>query len=709
MSHSCLNSCLAALSAAGSDESVWRVLRSEGARLVRDPKAGIELASRVAAAPKTADKDAEFMLLETVIEQARMDTENGGSQGSAFLAALDDAITHLCDQGGISRAGTFHLGRCYVRAGLQPPKRLQRSGAAEMARMLDPGEFADINELLDRLRDEAQGDDAYSLHAALREMLATIDPEIRGMVVSAVVDRDEPIFDRLGLYWLLDSAPDIRGAAAGAFFRRAQTGRLDASLASRLIEMRNWLPADAARDRLDRALKEALKREVAGGIEPRPWKFHRLLATVPDGAGAQSVMIAAQQGSKRGIAMLLLKQGLGVKDAYVIPCRTATEQKQMLAQIVEEMDALEVMPEFVEPALAAALAEGAAVGEPPAHGLVDIVEVTGIRGLQPKAMSVEDWIGHLDPEGTLDRLPLQTFGRLVNASADWPDEYDVVQSWFEDSSEVRQILINAITPRSRTNALRRHLETRREWWSRLIAKTAATVNHDAEGTRGDWKSFAATAMALVQGRPLSQVPIMKWVIESTLEAAEDPWGDMRGNAADAWSAPPENDGSSVTFARPAPEKTGELARLMQSAGMDITPPWLDGYLTAIVVAPKMIKPTDWIGSLLGQSHNFADHDQLQRFLDLILYRYNEANADTVDPESNKTRVDPLDDALFRQWSAGFSDCVVRHKVKWTAGTVKKDDKAILKLLADMAAGRGVASDLKPILPAWISRRRAVRS
>jgi len=153
----------------------------------------------------------------------------------------------------------------------------------------------------------------------LSEMLATSDPEAQGILIGEIAGREDPLFDRLGLYWLLDSASDNRRAAADAWLRRAKAGKIDAAIASRLIDMRNWLPANAARDVLDRAVKEALRREVAGGAQPKPWRLHRVLATVPDGAGAQSFAVAAQRGGQRVAVMLLLKQGLGVKDAYVIP------------------------------------------------------------------------------------------------------------------------------------------------------------------------------------------------------------------------------------------------------------------------------------------------------------------------------------------------------------------------------------------------------
>jgi len=447
MAHSLVKACLDALSAAESDEAAWKVVRRYRRDLIADPTIGVELAAMVADTDDVQYLTAELMLLETVIEEAQMNRENAGSRGAAFLSTLDGAIARLGSNGAITDVGTYLLGRCYVRAGVEAPKHLKRTGATEGTETATSADLPDLDELLGQLRTEAQGD-AYALHAALSEMLATSHPEAQRILIGEIVGREDPLFDRLGLYWLLllDSASDNRRAAADAWLRRAKAGKIDAAIASRLIDMRNWLPADAAREVLDRAVKEALRREVAGGAQPKPWRLHRVLATVPDGAGAQSFAVAAQWGGQRVAVMLLLKQGLGVKDAYVIPCNSATEQRQVLAHVAEEINAIDVAREALEPALAAALAEGHDTGTPPAHGLVDVAEVCGLREMRPAAMSMEDWVTHLDPAGKLSRLSPQKLGRLVNSSADWPDDYDLVQSWFEDSEAVRRILKEARTP-----------------------------------------------------------------------------------------------------------------------------------------------------------------------------------------------------------------------------------------------------------------------
>jgi yecA family protein len=406
--------------------------------------------------------------------------------------------------------------------------------------------------------------------------------------------------------------------------------------------------------------------------------------------------------------MLLLKQGHGVKDAYVIPCSSATEQRRLLTQVAEEIDPIDVTPEALQPALAAALAEGHETGTPPAHGLVDVAEVCGLREVRPAAMSVEDWVAYLDPAGELSRLSPQKLGRLVNSSADWPDDYDLVQSWFEDSEAVRQILMNAITPRSREAAFWRHLETRRDWWARVIAKAAAVLKAGVGDVREDWTAFAATALALAKGRPLRKVPIMSSIVVESLAGSEDPWAAFPDDQDEAGQGTPEEAGTPANIPRPAPERTGELKRVLKAASMEITPEWVDGYLAAIIVAPKLAAPSGWLGGLLDQRHNFASHDKLQRFLDIVVMRYNDANTELADPAMTRARIAAYDVDGLRQWAEGFTESVARNKREWTGRTMNRDDRKILKLIADAADDRAGDSELGPLLPGWLIRRYALR-
>jgi hypothetical protein len=102
------------------------------------------------------------------------------------------------------------------------------------------------------------------------------------------------------------------------------------------------MPEDAAQREIDGLLKDSMRKGVTPEPEPGPWTIHSIRATLPDGGGAQSIAIALQSGKSRKTAMLLLKQGQGVKDAFTIPCRSAKDQKAIMDRMTEDVGGLTV-------------------------------------------------------------------------------------------------------------------------------------------------------------------------------------------------------------------------------------------------------------------------------------------------------------------------------------------------------------------------------
>ena len=77
-----------------------------------------------AAAMVSADgEDAErrTALFGVLLEQARMDAENGGRLGESFLAEAREAVLELNRAGGIDLERGTELLRAYVEAGLEAP------------------------------------------------------------------------------------------------------------------------------------------------------------------------------------------------------------------------------------------------------------------------------------------------------------------------------------------------------------------------------------------------------------------------------------------------------------------------------------------------------------------------------------------------------------------------------------------------------------
>jgi hypothetical protein len=674
------------------------VLNRASFALLHWPALGGLLIARLCATEEDAP-ELELLaeMLGSVLDAARMAMENHKKRGEAFLTVVTDAVELAAGQW---RLRSFHrlvLARVWAQNGLKAPAALELTAddidAANGDIALEDRAEADaiLDDLFRNLIEQSDGD-ALVLHAALIETFPAMPAEMRAHVIAGSVERSEPIHTRLACFWLLDPAAPIRIAAARALADRASTGGLSSDVTGKMVMLRSWMPDDDARAAVDQALKAAMRSGTATGTQVKPWTIHSVIATLPDGGGAQSIMIALQSGGSRKTAMLLLKQGYGIKDAYAIPCSSAREQKALIQRITDETGVVKVPVPWLASTLSNALADGLAADLPPVPGLIEVVELCGFSQLRPEAVTTEALIAALPAAERIGGLSAQARGKLINASEDWWDRHGIVQSWFEESDHAHEVLEGKRSPRTLETALWKWLETRRDFWARLVARGADVL---AAADHSDAPSFTATAMALLEGRDLKKIPVMADVHDQTIEAwiFDDP--DVNHDATLEEFVDQAEE--------PEPERKGELARLVK--GSAVTVDWIDGFLMSITLAPKLIAPNRWLPEILSSAMATLEPGTIQRFADLIMMRANTCVDQANDPVQFAADMSRRSKMAVRNWATGFSYACGQFKSSWPVKSAAPDDRAMMLRLSDaMSTGFSVA-DVKT-LSHWIAARHA---
>ena len=703
---------LAALEQASGPRQQADRLKTSGRALVDAPDLAAQLVDEMAGISTVGPREEQLSrLLGAALDEARMARENGQKRGAALVDALEEQLDRLVAANGLSFRGRLLMSACWVRAGLKPPESLAsgQDNIAETPSHMETEDPADIGDLFDSLLGnliDAEEGSASAVHAVFSEMLPTVPADARYALVRAAVSRPDDLYAELGCAWLLDAAGEVRRAAADGLFDRLEAGRLSAQVLARLTIMRSWLVDEALKGRVDELLRAAMRAGVAAPERGSHRKTHRIVASMVDGSGAQSMAAAIQSGrSSRSVAVVLLKQGFGVKDAYVIPCASATEQRDVIATITDEIEACDVSGDYMSDAICLALSDGLEAGIAPVPGLADVAQVCGLTELRPRAAAVGDILAVADPEGETAGLSVQARGRLVNASRSWADRYPMLSSWFEDSDETVEALEKATSRAALNRAMWNVLEARREHWAKVIARNALLLR--AAGQDGA-NEFVAVAAAIMEGRDLKKTPVMQFVFDQSL----DVWFDRRSAPVDLFGGlesdlpfgemPP----SLPTEMPPLdlkPEKKGELAKLLEPAGL--TEPWLDGYLTGICTAPLFVSPPDWLGPLIHLvSENAVSERKLQRFVKLSMLRYNATLARLSG--ADETRLIPADYPLLPLWADGYLTAWEANKSCWPAKALGREGKMIRTLLEDATDGRINRTGFTSTLPAWLKQRFA---
>lgn len=674
------------------------LLRRCGKDLLARPDLCAELIQVAKTGPLS---DGQMSVLTAALDEARMADENAQRKGRAFLDDMRDVValldTELTSQAALSLSSTW------TRAGLTPPPSLAHSVILE-----DPDAFADtegIPDIPDEMFDgifkgfnEIGEQSVSAMLALLDEMLPTLPSEARFAFIRKLATRSEPLCGEAAAALLLATDPSVRAGAVAGLALREEAGDLSQALFSRITLIRSWLQDEVSLCGIDEIIRSALKSGTQAPEARSKPKIHRAVSSMIDGSGAQSISMAIQSGSRRALAVVLLKQGFGVKDAFVIPCSSATEQKKMIAQIMDEAGAVDTTADYVFAALSWALADGQTMGTMPAAGMLDVVETADFGDLRPREADIAGIASAADPDGEVSALSARARGSLIMASEDWPDRFPISDSWFEDSDASSHAIESATTQNSMNRKLWQHLETRRDFWAMIFARNAALLvaaEHPAA------PEFVAVAQAMIEGRDLKKTPIMHFVHATSFEAwvyQDGPLPQSGGLDVTEERLPPG------TYAQVGPfgaQDQKALEKLLRPA--KITLPWMEGFLAGLCTAPKFIKPSEWIVTIFNVvAEDLASEDDMQKLLDLIVLAYNHRLTLLRDGAPSEALF-PGDPILFSIWSDGYLTAWEAHKPHWSAKSLGKEGIAMRALL-EQAADFKTKTDQAPALRDWLIAR-----
>ena len=250
-------------------------------------------------------------------------------------------------------------------------------------------------------------------------------------------------------------------------------------------------------------------------------EIRSVLASLCDGADAQSLFALTKRGRRFAVASVLVKTEVGVADAWVREGMTKAEADALIAQIVAAAEAVEVSIALLERRLADALAINVACDLPPPFGLLQVAETLGLGPLHPESTSplamVEALLAELPPEWT-STAAAQSAHR---ASAEWEQKYETVATWFEAGGAVEDLLRPLRTRKRRIEAVSTQLlPARRTFWAERCAWMAATLKEGADEGDNTWSEFALVARDLVGESLLDGIPLARRIAAATVEAFE---------------------------------------------------------------------------------------------------------------------------------------------------------------------------------------------
>ncbi|MBF0189744.1 MAG: hypothetical protein HQL99_01175 [Magnetococcales bacterium] len=364
------------------------------------------------------------------------------------------------------------------------------------------------------------GGDPFAIGETLSQMTRALPLEAQSALIGEFACSTLPGMKDAVVVLCLHAEESVRREALQWLLRNARS--MTPTALRRLIVIRNWLP-DAERKLLDALIKATRIKGVECASWPEGLTLHGLQSSRMDGVGAQSLLLSMPvKPGKSRIGGVLLKQGVGIADAWLTPLISRSEASATFRQVGRQEFFLEVSQDFLHAAIRHHLAVGLESGHPPAVGLLQLAEAIVATGWVPErldgALLVERLIGEekilTDDTGTVERI--------VQTSDSWSDLSRITGSWFEESQEVVDFM-EKTRLKGRERLVRRVLELfcepNRETWAERCAWTAFWLREqNAKGRlmEGLDFHFAVLARELYRGRPLHELPLMRRIAERTM-------------------------------------------------------------------------------------------------------------------------------------------------------------------------------------------------
>jgi hypothetical protein len=454
------------------------------------------------------------------LEALRLDIESGYGTASELAECARKRLVTASKAGSIDPSHLLFLIHCFGSAKLDPGADLRRVvehlleavGNAN-ADNFSPPDTADLFGLVADLVKQTDGD-PFAFYSVLGENSEGMPDEYRGVLAATFLFSGQPAAAEAAIGWLLDPVAAVRQAVASALADAARKGKITPTMLRRMIAMRNWLPQDN-RAALDASITTARRK----GVQPAQWdevEVRQLACTGVDGSGAIGLLAHCRNKRKNILGSLVLKLGIGVRDAWAQEGIKLKEIEQAFFE-VSLMDQVAISTEFIRIAAGHFLALGHRAGSLPPFGLLQFLEVVGASSIQPELMSTTSLLEKI-PDGRA--ITGNLFEKLLARGSDLVGDYAFLDSWFEAGDEVGAVLIGSRTTRKKRQALvvEKVMEPRREWWAHSAAWTAYILNQAGNDER--WQEFYAAALAIVQERPLREIPLLKLVAEQTVMASE---------------------------------------------------------------------------------------------------------------------------------------------------------------------------------------------
>ncbi|KTC88024.1 MULTISPECIES: hypothetical protein [Legionella] len=471
--------------------------------------------------------------LDICVAQLQSAQENGSKPAGKTLDQLMSKITQAINKGEHSLSFWLPILNAFYEVHVELSPELKHAYldlAGQEEDLISENETEHLNsirEMIEELSDLSVYDIAENFFAQSYAMPADFFTDLILDLYS--IDEGQDI----ALLTLLHPKKEVREVVVATFEHLIDKITLSSASLSRLKNIKTWYPA-SYHEQFNQWIKIQRKKGVVFNTETKKPSI-RIKASEVDGSGAQGIFIHIKINKKNRLAGLLLKQELGIKDAWITPEIGAKEVHKYYDEAFDDSVTLrEVDLSYIMMIVGHFLDLTISQNLMPDLHLLEIQELIGIH-FQPNSINIPYIVEDLSVQ--INPFTSEEMQASFKRSKTWIKNKRFAESWYIENAHVDKLVNRCCTfvegvkvctlVDARTEVFEHELEPHRDRWLFHFLWTALWARSKIRKNEKIWQDSFFIAYAIYTGHPLVDIPIMHEICHQTVLNSIETMQDRR--------------------------------------------------------------------------------------------------------------------------------------------------------------------------------------
>lgn len=292
---------------------------------------------------------------------------------------------------------------------------------------------------------------------------------------------------------------------------------------SRLQMIRHWYPSEY-HAQIDNWIRIQRKQGVVFSRSQEYAEVVDMKASEIDGAGGQGIFLHVRKDRKNRLMGLLLKQSVGIKDAWVTPDLSAQEIVKYNKEAFDDTLVLrKVDLEYLQLLVNHFLAITISKGNMPDLHLLEIQEELGLQFI-PEMIDINDLMQKLSIQ--INPFTEDVVENSLNRSKKWLKNKRFADSWFIESPDIDRLVnscssyVDGIkicaTNAAMDKVFQEHMEKNRDFWILHFLWLALWAKVHSRANEKIWEDSFIIAYSIYSEKELNLIPIMREICRKSV-------------------------------------------------------------------------------------------------------------------------------------------------------------------------------------------------